>query len=384
MSVFKVRQVPYLDGTVNELDLNQVPALAPNNRPWAIRAIRLRFNLVLSSALVSNAILSQDFCALLRTLEFRDCTGKPFATDNPISGRALRSIVTQLYGRPYIDPTGINANTNATNTRQFTIVIPFRMPRMRAPDDHLPLAAFLKGGTIRLGWAPSNLFGTGQTIQSTTSCDVLLDLVPARKIKCGPTLMYGTKTPDTFDRYMIPFSAKIQALQLLKPQDSNAVFSATDFTEYYLQGAQMEQNVQSIENPILEYNQNYLTDSAAALPLVSSGSCPFIPFYQPPYDESIANVPTEAQPVVTLYSSSYPGLSTVAFGYCISRPKNYADFAELVGKSEQLGYTREGVLQSLRQYHQTIGDNGSVVDSDVAAAPWIPTPLNLLAARQAS
>jgi hypothetical protein len=380
--LFKARRIDFVSGSVETRDLNQIPAKAPDGRPWEIRAILFKVNIVELAAAVSDAIAADQWSTILQSLELRDNTGKPFLTDNPITGRAVRKFHEYVMRRNHVDPALVAANSNTTNTRQLVLTLNLRHPFLKEPDDHMKLAAQLRGGEVRFGWCIGTLgaspFGVGHTVQATTFVEVLLDLVPARTFKAKPSLFYGTKIPDTFDRYKLPVVGKILTLGLFRLQNTGAVIGATDFVDVEARGNELDINRQSFDNLAHEYNSQYLEDTASAKAVQSGGAADDVPLYMYPRHGSLAEVPTETEPNITLtVGAGNPALTTVAWGYCISKPVDIDHFSTVVETSKELPITRQGILAAVAADDAVKGADGNMVSKVNPVRGWLPKLINV-------
>jgi hypothetical protein len=390
--IFKVRTIPFTSNSVEARDLNAVPAKAPNGRPWEIRAIMLKISISELAAAASDAIAAQDWCAIIQSLEFRDNTGRPFLTDNPLLGRFVREMKRYIARRAPTDPALVAANSNTTNLRQLVLTLPLRLDFLADPDDHLKLATQLRNGEIRLGWCTGTLsaspFGTGHTINAATQCDILLDLVPCRNLKARPSLLYGTKVPDTFDRCKLPVIGKTLIMNVFRPENLLTGIATTDFVDVELRGNELDVNRQSVDNTVHEFNENYLRDSAAALiaPTVGpAATVPSVPLYCAPNGASLAEIPSETEPTVTLTGNPLPAVTTVRFGYLISKPVDLDHFSNVVEASPDLPISREGVRAGIAAARAAVaGKNGRGVHSEDPVRGWVPHPIDVSAAKAGS
>ncbi len=385
--IFKVRTVPGTSNTVETRDLNGVPAKAPNGRPWEIRRIILKITVAELAAAVSNAIAAADWCQIVRSLEFRDNTGKPFLTDNPLLGRVIREFFRYIHRRAPNDPALVAANSNTTNTRVLCLSIPLRLPFLADPDDHVKLATQLRNGEIRLGWPDFTLgntgWSTGHSI-TTASCEVLLDLVPCRNLKARPSLLYGTKVPDTFDRCKLPISGRLLQLMVSRVENVLTGVTSTDFVDIEARGNEIDINRQSVDNPTHEFNEAYLADTAAALtpPTTGGTGVPSYPIFTLPFGGSLAEAPSETEPVITLTGNPLPSLTSQVFAYLMSKPVDLDHFARMVEASPDLPLSREGVRAGIQAAaNAKIGKSGKGLHSDDPVADWVPMPIDVAAAK---
>jgi hypothetical protein len=354
MALHFVRQVPFTAGTTETRDLNAVPAKNPQGLPYGIRGILLQCQLTLVSAATSDAVAQGGYARLINTVQFFDAAGRPFVTENPVSGRALRGLLSLVRFRGYSDPTALSANTNTTNTKKVNFYIPFTFPEMLEEKDiHVPLAALLRDGRIEINWCAATEFGTGQVITAaSTYCNIYLDIVPLRKVESAPQLIIGTKVPDTYDRYRLPLHGKPLCLALVNPSAAGAVGS-TDFTNLEIRGDTIDMNRQDIDAPTHHYNTAIINDDDGdggykALP--SSGSAEELLMFVGRKMESIAKLPTETEPVITwTQGAGAPALTKYVVAYIVSRPSDDAHFADVVGRSSQVALSREDVQKGLSE-----------------------------------
>lgn len=380
-----VRQIPFTAGTTEVRDLNAVPSKAPNGLPWAVQGVLLNCRLVLVSASTSDAVAQGEFSRMLNTIMFYDASGKPILTDNPVSGRVLRAMLTYLRRTGYADPASISANSNQTNTREVNFYLPLRLEEALSDADvdaHVFLAEILKGGRIEINWCASDEFGTGQVITAASSyCNVHLDLVPARKLEATPGLWFGSKYPDTFDRWRMPIHGKPLAIAWVDPTAAGLI-DATDFTTFEIRGDTLDINRQNLDAAGILYNLAYVNagdGDDGFKPLQSSGSAEDAPIYVAQNKSDLSKLPTETEPIMTfIVGAGNPSLTEFVIGYVVSRPVDTAHFAEVIGRSSQIPLSTADVSRALTQDPAAKGKNGTVGQNDASwVYPWLKKPVNL-------
>jgi hypothetical protein len=380
-----VRQFDYVSGDTQERDLNQVPAKnGSGGIPLYITGILLKFYISETAAATSDAIAQGMWCTLLNSLEFVDNTGRKFLTNNPLGGRFWRANLKYLRREGYNDPAALGADSDAVNTRVLNIYIPLALPTALQDDElHIQPASRLRGGTCTLGWAANTAYGTGHTIGATTYCQMFVDVVERNQYEARADLLYSSVSPDLFDQYRLSVNGRLLSLFMFRP-DGGGVFAANDFTHVDIRGDTIFQNRQIIDSYSHFYNAAMVNDGDggdAYQLLPTSGAAEDFPVYMAPTNAKISRVPAETTPIITLIDGAgAPAVSDQKWGLAISKPVNLALSAESFGLSDQVPLTQEQVIRAFRADSNSEGLKGGLVKKSNPAWPWLPKPVNLIAA----
>lgn len=289
-------QVSYSSLGTALLDVQKVEPRSEDGEWQYVAGILVLIRLALSSASTSDAITQDQFLRILSQFQIFDPNGVPWL-DNDFNGCALRELERVMMQRGYHDPIAIAANSNTTHAPIVTAYLPYSLPKvLKEQDACLPLAAELS--KLRYAFAASTIYGTGQTI-GTTTMDLIADVVTRPRLRLKGRLKYGYRTPTTWDKDRHSVFGRLVYLGLHDIDGAaTPTIGTTDFTHYELRGRQFnvsrqENDIPTILARVARLNVGDAHDAAIAIPNVAA--CKANLLYMAPARSDISKLPEEAE-----------------------------------------------------------------------------------------
>ena len=377
-----LREITWSAAAGSREDLNSVPEMQGNLFNY-VHSLMVDVEVALTSAATSDAIVQHQFAGIVDEVQVFNSHGKPWF-DTPLSGPAIRILEQYMLRKGPADPTAIAANSNTTHTCRIILIVPYVFPQiLTRPYDLMPLAAELH--QMYFKWAAANTYGTGQTIGATTRARIYANLVPRPQLKVKDRVRYGWKTPARFEWDTIPINGRL--LAAIVADDSaaaTATIGTTDFTDYELQGREVNVGRQAILAPTYAYNSalsRFGDAHDAYRPLVTVAAVTDFPLFTPGEGTSIGSLPREGDLRVRLITGAgAPAVTDQIYLWARLTGRPELEFATVIGNSREIDLTRQGVLAALDPVVESTQKKGVPLGHPVAT--HLPRRINVKAAKR--
>jgi hypothetical protein len=371
--------VPYQAGAQTPAKIDGIPGDGKRG-PLYLKKLLVRVNLVLLSASTSAAVTGRRQVEIIGNMLLKPKQG-PAILEN-LSGAGLRWIQRTLTGRKPNDPADIAANSNATHTVSFVYEIPFADRRSKEKMDGAQPMAWLAEGSFVTTFAAANLFGTGQTIQSSSSVDYILcydEMIETHQ--AGKRVQYSQVGLAKLLGDTIPAGAFTDVL--LIPLNGGTNQAETDFADVRLDNDGDIIHQSTDPDAIVDaFNETMVYDVDSFCPLLSATQPEEFPLLWPGWQYDMADVTVSTQRLRTYLEGGSAPPSSDARQYLIRRfvAQDTVDVANQVAATsgKDAGTLAQGLDAANKlppadaQHVVKIPTNSDVAIRGVKAALWAP------------